>query len=309
MFRKQSHSQNYYSNRGNELRSRRALSNKFHIVKNIAIKLCIVLLMGGVFYLILLTPVLGVKNIIIEGNKAINSGEVKEIAIERASQKIYNIFYSNLLILDPADMEGAIRSRFGNIDTVKIEKKYPQTIKVIIKEKPADISWCNKIRVEKITNEKNVPRGELSSYEIPQCYLSDEEGVIYEKVSDSEPENAIKVFRDEPIEMGNNISDENLKNFIRKISYNFNSKTGLSLDYLYLLPLASRELHLVTSENLKIYFDLNRGADEQISDLSAFIKNELKAIGDKNINYEYIDLRVVDRIIVKPKNETKNTMN
>ncbi len=69
-----------------------------------------------------------------------------------------------------------------------------------------------------------------------------------------------------------------------------------------MFPFASRELHLVTNKNWKIYFDLNRGAEEQISVLSAFIKDELKKNDNKSLNYEYIDLRIIDRIIVKPKN-------
>ncbi|MBU3924809.1 FtsQ-type POTRA domain-containing protein [Patescibacteria group bacterium] len=306
MFRRRSSSQNYYSNRGNERRSRRALSGKLNAIKNFAIKMFVVFLFGGMLYAILFTPVLAVKNVIIEGNKAISGGEIKEIIISLAERKIFKIFNNNLLLINPSDMESAIIDRFGNIDTVRVEKKFPQTIKVAIKEKPADISWCNKIIIEKITNEKNVSGDEVPASEIPQCYLSDEDGMIYEKIGDNIARDSIKVFRDEPIEIGLKISDENLKNFIRKIFYDFSGKTGLSLDYLYILPPASRELHLATQDDLKIYFDLNRGADEQISDLSAFIKNELKENDNKSIDYDYIDLRIIDRIIVKPKIKIKN---
>lgn len=300
MFRRRSSSQNYYSNRGSEPRGRRALSNKLHAIKNFVIRVSVVFLIGGIIYEIFFTPILAVKNVIVEGNKVVNIDEIREMIISRANQKIFKIINNNLLLIDPAGMESAVLNRFGNINAVKIEKKFPQTIRVVIREKPADISWCNKIKIEKVISDKNVPSDEVLSYEIPQCYLSDEEGIIYEKIGDS-----IRVFRDEPIEMGIKIGDENLKNFIRKISYDFNNKTGLNLAYLYILPLAERELHLITNENLKIYFDLNRGADEQISDLSAFIKDELKKNGNKSMNYEYIDLRIVDRINVKPKNEVK----
>ncbi|MDP3057190.1 MAG: FtsQ-type POTRA domain-containing protein [bacterium] len=305
MFRGRSSSQNYYSNRGSEPRGRRALSNKLHAIKNFVIRMSVVFLIGGIIYEIFFTPILAVKNVIVEGNKVVNSDEIREMIISRANQKIFKMINNNLLLIDPAGMESAVINRFGNINAVKIEKKFPQTIKVIITEKPADISWCNKIKIEKITNDKNAPSDEVLSYEIPQCYLSDENGLIYEKIGDSVSGGSVKVFRDEPIEMGIKIGDENLKNFIRKISYDFNNKTGLNLAYLYILPLAERELHLITNENLKIYFDLNRGADEQISDLSAFIKDELKKNGNKSMNYEYIDLRIVDRINVKPKNEAK----
>lgn len=301
MFRKRSHSQNYYTNRGNELRSRRALNNKFHIVKNIALKLGIVLLFGGIIYIIFFTPILAVKNIIIEGNKAINTGDIEGAAASFANQKIFKVFNNNLLLINSADMENAIKNRFSNIETVKIEKKYPVTVKAVIVEKSADIAWCNKIRVEKVFDGKNILTDEVQASEIPQCYLSDENGIIYEKIGDNISVDSIKVFRDESIESGSKIADENLKNFIRNIFYNFDNKTGLNLAYLYMLPPASRELHLVTSENMKIYFDLNRGADEQISDLTAFIKDELKTNDNKDMNYDYIDLRIPDRIIVQPK--------
>lgn len=305
MFRRQTHSQNYYSNRGSELRSRRALSNKFQIIKKLAFKLCVVFLFGGIIYAILFSSVLAVKNIAVEGNKAINSNEIKEIILSLVSQKKWKIFNNNVLLISAADAESAIRNRFGNIDTVRIEKKFPQGIKVFIKEKSADIAWCNKIIVEKIKNVKNVPSDEVLPGEIPQCYLSDEEGIIYEKIGDNVAGDSVKVFRDEPIEMKSKISDENLKKFIRTIFYNFNGKTGLSLNYLYMLPPASRELHLATNENLKIYFDLNRDADGQLSDLAALVKDATKKNDDIGKNYEYVDLRIVDRIIVKLKPEVK----
>lgn len=304
MFKRRSN-QNYYSNRGNDLRSRRALANKLHIVKDILIKLCIIFLLAGMIYVIMFSPVFAVKDVTIEGNRVVNTGEIDEIIRFFVSQKKWKFFTINLLLVDPLELENIIKNRFGSIDSVKIEKEFPKTIRVIIREKPADISWCNKIRVEKFTGEKNIPNDELSAYEIPQCYLSDENGLVYEKVGDNVSGDSVKVFRDEPIKTGDKISDDNLKNFIRKIFHNFNGKTGLSLAYLYILPPAERELHLITTENLKIYFDLNRDADEQISDLSAFIKNELKVNGNKSLDYEYIDMRVIDRINVKPKNETK----
>jgi hypothetical protein len=305
MFRKHAHNQNYYPNRGNELRNRRALSNKLHIVKNIFFKLCVILLFGGIFYVIFFTPILSVKNITIDGNKAINTGDIEGVVAPLINRKILSVLNSNLLLIDTSEIENAVKNRFINIETVRVEKKYPLTIKVTITEKPADIAWCNKIRVEKVSDGKKVSGDEFLASEIPQCYLSDENGIAYEKIGDNVPSNAVKVFQDQSIEIGSKVSDENLKNFIRNIFYNFNNKTGLNLSYLYILPLASRELHLVTDENLKIYFDLNRTADGQISDLTAFIKNEPKTNGNLSKNYDYIDLRIVDRIFVQPKTEVK----
>lgn len=305
MFKKRQLSQNYYTNRGNELRSRRALSNKFHSIKNIVFKLCIVLLFLGMLYAIFFTPVLAVKNVIVEGNKAVNGSEIQEAVLSFTGRKILKIFNNNLFFVSSADLKSIIVNQYDNIESVEIEKKYPATIKIIIKEKPADIAWCNKIKIEKAVIEKNISADQFLASEIPQCYLSDENGLIYKKIGDNIPSNSVKVFQDESINEGSKIADENLKNFIRNIFYNFNDKTGLNLAYLYMLPPASRELHLVTSENMKIYFDLNRSADEQLSDLSAFIKDELKKKDNKSINYDYIDLRIVDRIIVLPKSEDK----
>lgn len=305
MFKRKIPNQKYYASRGNELRAKRALGNKLLIIKNLVIRMSVVFLFGGIFYVIFFTPVLAIKNVVVEGNKVISSGDIEGIVMSAAGQKKWKIFSSNFLLLSLPDTEKKILDRFGNIDTVRVERKFPDTVKVTVKEKPADIAWCNKIRIEKVKNEKKVPGDEIPAYEIPQCYLSDENGLIYEKIGDSVPDGSIKVFRDEPIEMGSKISDENLKNFIRKIFYSFGNKTGLDLAYLYILPSAERELHLVTNKNLKIYFDLNRSADDQISDLGAFIKDDLKVNGAKSMDYEYIDLRIVDRINVKPKEEAK----
>lgn len=294
MFRRRLHSQNYYSNRGNKMRSRRALGNIFRTIKNLAGKTCVVFLFGGIIYAILFTPLLAVKNVIVEGNKAITSGEIEKIIISLAVQKIFKIFNNNLLLINPADMESAITNRFGNIDNVKVEKKFPQTIKIIIAEKPADISWCNKITIEKVAKDKNSSKEKAAALETAQCYLSDEDGIVYQKIINEASANSIKVFRNEPISMGVRISDDATKIFIRKLAANFNKKTGLVFSQFYAPDISSRELHAITDKGWKIYFDLNRDTIDQLDVLNSALKNTIPETDKAKM--DYINLLVPDRV-------------
>ncbi len=292
-------SRNYYSSRPNNYKSRRIFKYKFLFVKKLIIKIIAVFFLTGIFYAIFFSSFFEIKNINISGNHAVDGGEIKEIVNALSSRKKLKFINNNLLFIQDREIQQKIIESFNSVKSVGVIKKFPNEMEIIISEKPADISWCNKITVEKIPIEAKFSVDENMASEFSQCYLSDEDGFIYKKKGESAPNESVNVFRDEKISIGEKISDEKLKNFIRQIIAGFTRKTGLNISYLYVLPASSRELHLVTSVNWKIFFDLNRDADDQINILNAFLKNQ---IFENNIqNIDYIDLRIIDRVYYKEK--------
>jgi len=280
-------------------RRERARRNIFFALRSIIYKIMILAVLGGAFYFLFFSSFFSVKNIEISGNNLIAGEEIKKAVMEVADRKIFKIFSNNLLLIRKADIEDSIKSKFSNITTLEVDRKFPGSLKIAVKEKPIDILWCNAIKVEKIIAKKSAEEKEPVLTEAYQCYFSDEENNVYRKAEGEMGKNSIKVFRDEGINLGARIGDDELKKFIREINANFASKIGLAVNYLYLPSISLREMRIFTAKGWKAYFDTTRSANEQIDVLNNVLKTAMTEKEKEEL--DYVDLRVVDRVYFKVK--------
>jgi len=283
---------------GRSLGKERLSKHRFSAPKAYFIKFLLFAAVFALVYLFFFTSALNVKNIAVIGNKAIDVSAIRETASVITGKKIMGIFNNNILLVKTSEVEMAVKNKFAGISGVSVAKKFPRTLEIIITEKPIDISWCNRIKIDRVSgsgkkSENNAP------LETAQCYFSDENNIIYEKTPDGLSADSVKVFRDDPVSINAKMGDKALTDFIRDLAANFNRKTGLDLDYFYLPPLDSRELRLATGEGWQIYFDLNRNADDQLWVLNNVLKNTISDSDKKSL--DYIDLRVIDQVIYKMK--------
>lgn len=295
--------------RRSELAYSRLAKNKIAIFKSLLAKISIMAIFGGFIYLLFFSSVFKVAKIEVSGNETVGADEVRRIAENIADKKVFRFFNNNLLLIKTGEIEKAIREKFNSVDTVAAVKRFPRTLAIAIKEKPADILWCNRIKVEKISFSAKTAESALAPavaenlpQEVSQCYFSDESNIIYRKAPNEAPDSGVKIFKDDQINIGDKISDGIIRNFVRELAKNFNSKTGLELAYLYLPPVSSRELHLITKGGWKIFFDLNRPANDQLDVLNSVWREAIPETNKKDNNIEYIDLRVAGRVPWIPKN-------
>lgn len=288
----------------------RLVKNRSASIKLWLVRILLLLVFAGLGYLLFFSSFFRVAKFDISGNTSVNTDEVRRIAEDIAGKKAYKYFNNNLILINASEIEKAIQEKFNSIDTVAAVKRFPNELSISIVEKPADILWCNKITVEKIfssakNSENNDASGarENSLQEASQCYFSDKANIIYRKAPGDELPAGVKIFRDDSINIGDKIADDAVKNFILSLSGSFNSKTALEFSYLYLPPIASRELHLITKDGWKIYFDLNRDAGDQLDVLNSVWREAIPENYKNSNNIEYIDLRVPERVSWRPKNE------
>lgn len=283
---------------GRSLGKERLSKHKFSAAKAYFIKFLFFAAVAASVYLFFFTSALNVKNITVIGNKAIDENAIRETASAVTGKKIMGIFNNNILLVKTSEVESAVKNKFAGISGVSVAKKFPRTLEIAITEKPIDISWCNRIKIDRVSGSGQKPENN-ALLETAQCYFGDENNIVYEKVPDGFLTGSVRVFRDDPISINAKMGDNALTDFIRELAANFNRKTGLNLDYFYLPPLDSRELHLATSEGWQIYFDLNRNADDQLWVLNNVLKNTIPDSEKKSL--DYVDLRVIDRVIYKTK--------
>lgn len=276
----------------------RSYKNKLASIKALFFKFAVFSILAGSVYLVLFSPFFMVKNIVVRGDQTIDPDDIRSQIRDSINYKILKIFPNTLVLAKTADMESLLREKFSSINDIKIAKKFPGTLAVTIIEKPIDISWCNRIRVERVSQVSGDSPADMP-LETYQCYFSDESNTIYKKAGDGLANTAVRVFRDDPIKIGDQVASGSVKDFIRQLVNNFNKKTNLEFAYLYMPPSSSREMHVIAKDGWKIYFDLNRGVNDQLDVLNNVYKDAIPDADKKNL--DYVDLRVVDRVPWKPK--------
>lgn len=287
-----------YGGHHHDAHKERMKKNKIMALKSFFGKFLLLSVFCVSVYFFLFSSVLSVEKITIRGNKMIGEDAVREIANNITSRKKFKIFNNNVLLLNASDISEAIKKQFNNINSVSVIKKFPRDLEISIVEKPTDIAWCNRIKIEKVTSgETN--SAETAPMETAQCYFSDENNIIYEKISGEPQADSIKVFRDDQINIGAEIVNGQTADFIRNLAANFTRITGIEADYFFLPPISSRELHLATKDGWKIYFDLNRKSDDQLWVLNNVLKSKISDSEKQHL--DYIDLRVIDRVNYKTK--------
>lgn len=291
---------------GRSLGKERFSKHRFSAAKTYLMKFLIFAVAVSLVYLFFFTSALSVKKITVSGNKTVDANAIWETADAAAGKKIMGIFNNNILLVKTSEIESVIKNKFNVISGVAVAKKFPLTLEIEITEKSVDISWCNRIKIERVAESGKKSENDAPAYgeknqaaETAQCYFSGEDNIVYEKVSDGLLAGSVKVFRDDRININAKAGNKALTAFVRELAANFNRKTGLILDYFYLPPLDSRELHLVTSDGWQIYFDLNRDVNDQLWVLSNVLKNKMSDSDKKSL--DYVDLRVIDRVIYKTK--------
>lgn len=292
----------------NKLTHSRLAKNRFLFFKHFLSKILFFVILASFGYILFFSSFFKTTKIIISGNTIINTDEVRLIVENIAQKKVFNFFNNTLILMENEEIKKKIREKFNNIENINIVKSFPKTIIISISEKPSDLLWCTKIKVEKmplptqfIGNNSQLITKENSIQETSQCYFSDESNILYNKIQSDEVPGSIKIFQDDSLFIGKTVSDNAVKKFIRELSKNFYYKTGLQFSYLYLPAISLRELHLFTKNGWKIIFDLNSSINDQLDILNNVWKDIIPEENKNNNNIEYIDLRLPGRVIWKPK--------
>lgn len=229
----------------------------------------VVLLIVALFvYVFVASDIFEVKNIKVLGNEKINAGNLYSIVQNNVNTKfVRSIFLTNVL-----DIKKEITQKYPEIETVSVEKKFPQTINVTIKERKPVAVFCEG------TND---------------CYLIDIYGYIFKKPADFSL--SVPVVKQQSIAKyfvtGESAVDKDAMIAIYKTSEILKNNFKINIkDALVTNPL---RLNLTTSENWNIYFDLGSDTNFQINKLDLLLKNEISEQVRKSL--QYIDLRFKDR--------------
>ncbi len=236
------------------------------------VALPIAVLAGLVFFLRL--SVFQIQNIEVVGAVTLSQEQIKSIGAEYISGAYLGVIpRSNILFADTHKLEDSIKSTFGKVESVKIDRNADGNLKIKIKEKTAVALWC---RAE-------------------DCFLLDHGGVVYARASESEKAGKV-VFSGaiggDPI--GKQLMGEEEMGYYFALVEKLGS-AGIETSQIT-LESADKTI-LRTSLCDIVVLPEERDAGKTAENLLLLVDTERKKNGE--VRFEYIDARFMNKMFYK----------
>ena len=273
----------------------------------------ILLLSGGLFYLLVFSPIFRLNKINIDGIIGMDPRPIDDIVLSILNKKILfgKIPVNNPLFLPDNEILkeiGAISFRIKNVSVrteilnhiilVKIDQRQPSAIwcRVLQPELPPAVS------LNATTSESKVRSDSMASAapEAENCFFVDVEGFIYETAPIISGGALPTVYQQSNIDLkvGEEVSNQRMFGFILATKKDLSS-ININLTDFIVEEQSAGDLEILAPDGWRIYLDTTaQSPDAQISVLKRVLLEEIK---DKRSQLDYIDLRVAGRAYFKLK--------
>jgi len=246
-----------------------------NIVNIYTIAATLIFLILSILYFLFFTNHFQLKTIQIYEGQALSSN--KEI------RKLIDPLHNKNLLLIPKDKVSILlHNEIENMNQVKIQKKYPNTL-IIEYQKFSEVANL----INKNQTNDNI-----------QKFIINEIGIITESERNDPSLKIINTQSDKNYQLGDQILKKEQISYILEATSFFQEKLNLEITETKFLPVA-RELHLKTERGFYIWLDITQKYEDQIQKL----KNAIPKIDIYSDNFQYIDLRIEsakgDKIIYK----------
>ncbi|MCD6528526.1 FtsQ-type POTRA domain-containing protein [bacterium] len=233
------------------------------------------IIFSGIFYFFVLSSFFQIEKIKIIGNQKVSEKKIEVIVCQNVSHKILFFLTKSIFLVNSDKIKKELTEIFPQIQKVKLERDFPKTLIVRVKEREPIGVWCGS----------------------PQsCFFIDEEGVIFEKVqiySGLRIETSQKFFK---VTLGKKVIKKEDLEKILKIWKKLKKELKIEIEKIVIV--SSIYLKVKTLEGWWIYFDPSKDIDWQITELGLILEKKISP--QKRGKLEYINLRF-DKIYVFPE--------
>ena len=230
--------------------------------------LLLFLIVFSLFSFLFFSQTFQLNEIYVFGNKEIKTQNIQVFLKKEIKKTFPSIFTINILLVNSKKLEKKALKEFPEIDEVKIYKKFPNILDVQIKEREAVAVFCKQELI---------------------CRFLDKKGIIFKNFMEFSVHKLpliISLIHKEEIVLGEIAIEKDILKKILKIRENLEKKLKLNLEEYVLVK--EDKLNIKTSQNWKIYFNLERDIDIQILKLSSLLEKEISLKNGEKL--EYIDL-------------------
>ncbi len=121
-------------------------------------------------------PTLNIDNIIVVGNKVVETEMIKEVAEKELAGKYFFVFpKTNIFLYSKNNIEKELHNKFNRLKNITFAIKNRKILEVSVTERVALYTWCGVVPPTKIDT---VPE---NNTDISNCYFLDNEGYIFEE--------------------------------------------------------------------------------------------------------------------------------
>jgi len=237
-------------------------------------------------YLLFFSPFLEVEAVSVEGNNEIPSEQIVG-KIDGVMEGHYLKYFPkrNFFLVRKSAISGELKNSFNRLEISSIEKKFPRTVLVKVKERQPELVWCS----------------------AGVCYLADKIGLVYSGANATDEEinkNRFLVAIDDnaqPVETGKTKLGENFIRYLKEMDAVLVDDLGFSLDGDYHTPALSSQEIIVRIKEGDGSWTLKLSSAAAPQDTKKVLETvfEKDLGGGKKSQLEYLDLRVKGKVYYK----------
>ncbi len=221
----------------------------------------------SIFYFLFFSQTFQVEKIIVTGEEEVSKEKFKLLVEEKLEKKIFFLKTRNIFLVNLNEIKKDILNNFPHIAEVEIGRGFPDALNIIVVKRFDLAVWC----------------------QAEQCFLVDNEGVIFAEIFDIDPEafqikNLALVSE---LKLGNKVIEKEKLNQILDIKSKLRDNLKILLTAVTIV--SEKRLNIETSEGWEIYFNSQEDIEWQLTKLRAVLEEEILPENRKNL--EYIDLR------------------
>ncbi|MFA4833557.1 MAG: FtsQ-type POTRA domain-containing protein [Patescibacteria group bacterium] len=253
--------------------------------------LLILVLAGGLVWLIFSQTIFSINNITVRGAIRIPTGEIENLAWQQTREKRFLFFpQKNIFTFSKEGVKGKLEQSYS-FEKLTINKNLPHTLVIDIQEKSYAFIWCE--------GEKYY-YADIDGYminEVSPLEIKQKKYPIIQNQGDG------KIINDSAGGLGRIDINENHINYIINLSDRFLAgkngagEAGGSFQDLiiekFIIDKDANTVKMALAEGPTVYFNTNEDQEKQIKKLLTIKEETLK---DDFKNKSYIDLRYGDRV-------------
>ncbi len=227
----------------------------------------IFVILSSIFYFLFFSQTFQVEKIIVTGEEKVAKEDLKLLVEKKLEKKILFFKTRNIFLVNLNEIKEDILNNFPQIAEVEISRGLPDALNIIAVERFGLAVWC---------------QGE-------QCFLLDNEGVIFEEIFDIDPKafqikNLAQVSE---LKLGDKVIEKEKLNQVLDIKSKL--RDNLKIPLTAVTTVSGDRFNVETSEGWEIYFNPEGDMEWQLTKLRAVLEEGILPENRKNL--EYIELR------------------
>ena len=259
----------------------------------------VLIIFGGIFYLVCFSSTFQVKDARISGNQKIQAQDIENLIKEKINQKLLFFPTKSIFLINSNEIVESLLKKFLQADSINLKRRLPATLVVEIQERLPLGVWCeveedkssSSPTESRLRDEGGKEREALFDFattrEAEDCFYIDKEGIIFEE---NPPRTGFVISSQEKRTqgfLGEKVIEKVLLESIFEIQRKL--KEGLKINIEEIIILEKEKINAKTAEGWEIYFNPTGDIDWQLTKLSLVLEKEIPPERRKDL--EYIDLR------------------